>query len=296
MRSDFASDQAEGLRRLLLRASAPVVTVAGASPALGATSLVANLAAVLAQCGKDVLVLDENLSHDNLGNMLALKPRYDLLNAVRRDKPIQEIMLHARQGVRILPAARALRALPQLSAPERGRLLECLAEASRGMDMVLVDAATDGSWHVSSSLAPEQPLLLVLNATAAAITESYALIKRMATEEGRQRFEIVVNKARGEQEAQMVFGNVADVARRHLHVRIEYLGYIPADEKLRRAAQLSRPVVEAFPAAPSARAFGELGRRLLQLPAGGDERREGLPEVMQRLLRQAKPPVMACAS
>jgi flagellar biosynthesis protein FlhG len=290
------TDQAEGLRRLQVRASARVITVAAARTGLGATSLVVNLATALAQDGKDVLVLDENLSHDNVANMLALKPRHDLLNAVRGDKPWREIMLHTRQGVRVLPVARAIHVLPQLSPPERGRLLECLAEASRGADVVLVDAAATEERHISASLAPDQPLLLVLNATASAITESYALIKRMVMQDGRQSFEIVVNKARDGQEAQVVFGNVAQVARRHLHVRVEYLGYIPVDEKLNRATQLCRPVVEAFPAAPAARAIGELGRNLMLLPAAGNEGAGSLSDVVQRLMRQARSPIMAHAN
>ena len=288
MLSERITDQAEGLRRLMVQASTRVVTVAAARTGLGATSVVVNLATALAQAGKDVLVLDENLSHDNVANMLALKPRYDLLNAVRRDKSWREIMLHTQQGVRILPAARAIQALPKLSTPEREHLLECLAEASHGVDVVLVDAAACEGSYVSAGLAPDQPLLLVLNATASAITESYAMIKRMAMQDGRQNFEILVNKVRDEGEARVVFGNVAQVARRHLNVRVEYLGYVPVDERLKRATQLCRPVVEAFPTAPAALAFGELGRDLMLLPAAGNEGAKGLPEVVQRLMRQAR--------
>jgi len=296
MLSERITDQAEGLRRLLVQASARVITVAAAHSGLGATSLVVNLAATLAQAGKDVLVLDESLTYDNVGNMLALKPRYDLLNAVRRDKSLREIMLQTQQGVRVLPVARAIQALPQLSPPERERLLQCLAEASRGIDVVLVDATATDERYISASLAPDQPLLVVLNTTASAITESYALIKRMVMQDGRRSFEIVVNKARDEQEAQVVFANVAQVARRHLQVRVEYLGYIPLDEQLKRATQLCRPVVDAFPATPAARAFGDLGRNLMLLPAAGNEGAGSLSDMVQRLMRQARSPNMAYAN
>jgi len=291
-----ATDQAEGLRRLLMRASTRVVTVAAAHTGLGATSMVVNLASALAQAGKDVLVLDENLSHDNVANMLALKPRYDLLSAVRGDKSWCEVMLHARQGVRILPIARAIQMLPKLSISERECLLECLSEASRSADVVLVDAAVCEKRYISASIAPDQPLLLVLNPTASAITESYALIKRMSLQDGRQSFEIVVNKAHDEREARVVFGNVAQVARRHLNVRVEYLGYVPVDEKLKRATQLCRPVVEAFPAAAAALEFGNLGRNLMLLPVARDNEARGLPDMVQRLIRQARSPNMAYTS
>ncbi len=296
MRDERVTDQAEGLRRLLLRAAARVVTVAGARAGMGATSVVVNLAAALAQAGQEVLVLDENLAHDNVGNTLALKPRYDLLNVVRRDKTWREIMLQPCQGVRVLPVARAIQALPQLSAVERERLLECMAEASHGVDVVLVDAATREGGLISSSLAPDQPLLLVLNTTASAITESYAMIKCMALQDGRRSFGMVVNKVRDADKAQAVFDNMEQVARRHLQVRVEYMGYIPLDEKLKRATQLCRPVLEAFPSAQSALAFGELRRKLMLLPAAGDGETGGLPDVVQRLMRQARAPDGAYAN
>jgi flagellar biosynthesis protein FlhG len=287
MRSDIP-DQAAGLRRLLARSTSRVVTVVGARDGLGATSIVVNLATVLADSGKDVLVLDENLSHDNVANTLALKVRHDMLNVARGEKTWQEVMLRGPQGVRILPVARAIQNLPKLDETERERLLDSLSAAAREMDVVLVDAARAGH-SVCASLSGDEPLLLVLDATSSGITESYALLKQMAVHNGRQAFDIVVNKVATERAALAVFDNMAGVARRHLQVRLEYLGHIPVDEKLQRATQLGRPVVEAFPAAPSAYAVREVAQGLQRVPGKADEGQDVLGSVMQRLMRQTRP-------
>ena len=282
------SDQAAGLRRLLARSSSRVVTVVGARDGLGATSIVVNLAAVLGNSGKDVLVLDENLSQDNVANTLALKARHDLLHVVRGDKAWQDVVLSAAQGVRVLPVARAIQSLPKLSEPERDRLLESLCAAAKDMDVVLVDAARAGH-SVCASLSGDEPLLLVLNATASGITESYALLKQMAMHNGRQAFDIVVNKVGSEREALAIFDNMAQVAGRHLQVHLEYLGHIPVDEKLKRATQLGRPVTEAFPAAQSSYAMREIAQGLLRAPMASDEGHDVLGSVMQRMMRQSRP-------
>jgi flagellar biosynthesis protein FlhG len=287
MRSD-THDQAAGLRRLLVRSSSRVVTVVGARDGLGATSMVVNLAAVLASSGKDVLVLDENLSHDNVANTLALKSRYDLLNVVRGDKTWQDVMLRGTEGVRVLPVARAIQSLPKLDEAQRGQLLESLIAAATDMDVVLIDAARAGH-SVCASLSGDEPLLLILNATASGITESYALLKQMAMHNGRQAFDIVVNKVGSEREALAVFDNMAQVAHRHLQVHLEYLGYIPVDEKLKRATQLCRPVIEAFPAAQATYAIREIAQGLMRTPSTADEGHDALGGVMQRLMRQARP-------
>jgi flagellar biosynthesis protein FlhG len=285
MLPDNTFDQAEGLRRLLVRPSLRVVTVVGARQGLGATSVVVNLAAALSRAGKQVLVLDENLAHDNVANALALKPRYDLLNAVRGDISWREVMLQSTTGVHVLPVARAMQALFKLNETERGRLLESLAAASWGMDVVLVDAAAT-SHSVCASLAGDEPLLMVLNATADGITESYALLKKLAAQMGRQEFDIVVNKAKNDEEACTVFENMSQVAKRHMQVKLNYLGNIPWDEQFARASIVHRPLVEVTPVAPAACALVELARKLMLLPAAAQEGDNALNQLMKRLLLQ----------
>lgn len=277
-------DQAEGLRKLLARPSLRVVTVVGAWPGLGATSVVVNLASALSRASKQVLVLDENLAHDNVANALALKPRYDLLNSIRDDLNWRGVMLHTATGVKVLPVARAMQALDKLSETERERLLEILNEASRSTDVVLVDANTVGH-SVCASLSVDEPLLLILNATANGITESYTLLKQMVVQNGRQSFDIVVNKAHDEQEARTVFDNMAHVALRHMQVRLKYLGYIPLDENLGRSTQVCRSVVDEMPEAPASQAFVALARNLMLLPAAKKEGENALNQLIQRLFR-----------
>lgn len=288
-------DQAAGLRRLLARSAAKVVAVVGARSGLGATSVVVNLAASWERSGKEVLILDEHLSANNVANTLALKPRYDLLNVVRGDKTLNEVVLRSSAGVRVLPVARAMQMLPRLSEAERDKLLDILSQASRSVDVVLVDAAAREGHSVCASLSGDEPLMLVLNATASGITESYAMLKQMALHNGRLAFDIVVNKVRNEPEAQAIFDNMAQLAGRNLQVQLRYMGYIPLDEKLKRATQLCHPVVEAFPGAQCSGAFLELAHNLSYAKNSADDEMSGLTRIMQRLIRQARPSAMVPA-
>ena len=287
--ASFNADQAEGLRRLLARTSAKVVTVVGARTGIGSTSVVVNLATAWANAGKDVLILDEHLSQNNVANTWALKPRYDLLNVIRGDKSLRDVILRTREGIQILPVARAMQAIPLLSENERDKLPALLTQTSTGSDVVLVDAAAKEGHSVCASLSGDEPLMLVLNGTASGITESYAMLKTMALHNGRQTFDITVNKVNNEREAKAIYENIAGVAWQKLQVRLQYMGYIPSDDKLRRATQLCRSVVEAFPAAQSSLEFGKLARRLMHVKNVEDEETSGLTRVMQRLIRQARP-------
>jgi flagellar biosynthesis protein FlhG len=299
MRSDAGIDQAEGLRRLLVRNRTQVVTVVAGKAGVGRTSVTVNLAAALARSGKDVLVLDENHAPDNLLDRLGLFAAHDLLDVAQGKCHPKQALLKTR-GFAVLPAARAMHALANLSEGEQQRLEDALTGASNGMDVMLVDAAMPvlsraeglaGQAAVSSSLASGTTLLVVVDATASGITESYALIKRLALENARMQFGIVVNKVADERAARTVFDNMARVARSNLAARLEYLGCIPLDDRLKRATQLGRPVVEAFPAAASARSCLALSEKLLSLPLREEEAGSGVRDMVRSLLRQVARPL-----
>lgn len=289
-------DQAEGLRRLLVSDRIRVISVAAGKRGVGCTSATINLVAALAHYGKDVLVLNENAAPNNLLDQLGLSARFDLLDVALAKCSLNDAMSSGK-GYAVLHTARAMQALPKMANSDRQRLGQALDSLSTTVDVVLVDAAIPGMGRVkglpeqgavSSSLATGTSMLVVADATSSGITASYTLIKRMALENARLRFEIIVNKAGSNEEAKNVFDNMAKVARHHLSARLEYLGCIPTDHKLSRATQLGRSVVEAFPDACSARAYLTLAQKLLCLPVNQDEREDGIERMMQSLLRQAR--------
>jgi flagellar biosynthesis protein FlhG len=279
-------DQAEGLRRMLVTNQTQVITLVAGKPGVGRTSVTLNLAAALSAAGRDVLVLDENPAPNNLTDSLGLFVRHDLLDVVQGKCQIQDAILNAK-GYDILPVARLMRALKKLNRLEQKNLEKVLSEVSSGVDVMLVDGAMlMGSAAVSSSLASGVRLLVVMDATANGITESYALIKRLALENARLRFEVVVNKVANEEVARLVFSNMAKVAANNLAARLEYLGCIPLDERLKRSTQLSRAVVEAYPSSSSSRACMALSQNVLRMTLQQDEMDGGISRVMKNLIRQ----------
>jgi flagellar biosynthesis protein FlhG len=288
MRYDDMHDQAAGLRHILARSSARVVTVVGACSGLGTTSVVVNLATILAHGGREVLVLDEHLAHNNVANSMGLRPRFDLLNVVRGDMRVRDVTLLATSGVQVLPVARAMQVLPKMNEIERERLSTSMVAAASGMDAVVVDAESCMGFSFCASLSGNEPLLMVLNASASSITESYAMLKQFALQHGRTTFDIVVNKVSDEWESRALFNNISQVAQRYLGVQLNYLGNIPVDKKLQRATQLRRPVVEAYPDAAAAYALKVLVQQLMPARrevAGG----ASMAQVMQRLIWQTPP-------
>ena len=277
-------DQAEGLRRMLVSNQTEILALVSGRRASGRTSVTLNLAAALSKAGRDVLILDENPAPHNLTDSLGLLARLDLLDVIRGKCQLVDAVVGA-YGCSILPTARLMRALPTLNANEQGRLEEILLEAANGVDVMLVDAAMLDE-TTSLALSPNVRMLVVMDATSSGITQNYAMIKRLALEQARSRFEILVNRVADEKTARLVYGNIEKVAKTHLAVELEYMGCIPQDDRLKRSTQLGRAVVEAFPAAASARSCIALSQSALNMKS--QQGLQGISQMMRTLIGQLR--------
>lgn len=279
-------DQAEGLRRLLVQDSLRIVTVISGSPGGGKTTTVINLAVALAQNGRDVLVIDENAGANNLSGTLGLNAHRDLLDVMRRDKTLDEVIIPGPQGFRLLSAGRGMRALEKLNPGDQAHLIDCFGRLAQPVNVVLVDAAPGRASRLLSLNFPSHEVVVVVSPEPASITAAYALIKHISGEHGQQRFHILVNKVAAETEARMIFDNMERVANRYLAVSLDFMGFVPPDDKLRQSIRLGRPVIESFPASVSVSAFCRVAESLTRWPCHegeyGNEGR-GLKGFMQCL-------------
>ncbi len=279
---EFRGDQAAGLRRLLGRPSLRIVTFAAGSIGVGKSVAVANLAASLARQGREVLVVDEN-TEDGIAAYYGVLARYDLQQVIDREKSLSEVILSVAPGVRVLPVARVVRHLARLSDAEQRILLGCLTEIGPPADVLLVDTSLDHPLGFSPLGLAAHETVIVVSPSSAAITEAYALIKKVSLGYARQDFRILVNKARAAREARAIYDNIARVTGSRGLARLDYAGYVPVDEHLRQASRLCQPVSALFPDSPAAKAYQIVANDLLNWP-GADDEIGGLEHFVQQLL------------
>ena len=280
--ASFRVDQAAGLRRLFGRPKVRIVTFAAGSVGVGKSVAVANLAASLARQGREVLVVDEN-ANDNIAAFYGVFSPHDLQQVVDREKSLPEVIVSVAAGVRVLPAARLVRQLATLSDGQQRILLECLTDMARPADVVLVDASPDHPLGFSPLGLAARETVVVVAPNGAAITEAYALIKKVSLGYSRKHFRILVNRARVASEARAIHDNIARVTGSRGLARLEYAGYVPVDEHLRQASRLCQPVVGLFPDSPAAKAYRTVANELLNWPSNDDDA-AGLEHFVQQLL------------
>ena len=283
--AEAQGDQAAGLRRLFGREQTRIVTFAAGSVGVGKSLLVANLAATLARQGKEVLIFDEN-TRNNVASCYGALARHDLLQVINREKSLAEVLLTVAPGVRVLPAAKAVKTLGRLNAQQQDTFLQTITGMERSADVILVDASLDHPLGFSPLGLAAHDTVIVISACGASITEAYALIKKVSLGYARRDFRILVNKVRTVDEAEAIYRNIAELTHRRHLARLDYAGLVPFDEQLRQAARLCQPVLGLFPEAPAAKAYRAIASELLDWPLPGDasDGAGGLEQFVQQLL------------
>ncbi len=261
--ANFDFDQAEGLRRLLAGPRPRVFTFLSVTSDAEKSATLINLAATLARSGNEVLLADARAKYRGISSALELPYSVTLMDAARGKRALNDAIRRMPQGFSVALMRHENRV--DLDACQDGKILRQLDAGfellGKQTDMLLIDGelhAEDG--FIVPTMANGE-IVIQVRPGATEIQQAYALVKRLNTELGRRSFGILVTGA-SEQEAQVVYDNMARAANRYLAVQLKSLGSVPADDYLRRATRLGRSVVEAFPLAGASIAFRRLAGRV----------------------------------
>ena len=239
-----AGDQAAGLRRLFGERLPRVIAFVAGREACGRTTLLVQTAAALARVGHGVVIIDENPGPNNVFSAFRKSSRHDLLDLVQGVRSAQQVMQPLAPLVWAVAASRLADELLDPDALSLACLDAGLRQVQQGAAFVLIDCAATRGGQVSALALTARHLAVVVAAQGSAITHAYALIKRLARERGRDDFQVVVTRARSDQEAQAIFDNLKRTAREHLGVRLDYLGgsRVPMTDHLAEALQNRLPL------------------------------------------------------
>lgn len=281
--SERFGDQAAGLRRLFGGgAHLRVISFLAATQGIGRTQTIAALAASLAAQGRQVLVVDENDDRKGVAAALGCAQRGDLLDAISGRCRLAQVLVRAREGLRILPAARASSALDQVTPTQRTALLSAVADLDSPPDVVLVDTRLDHPLGFSPFALAASEIVVTLTAQPAAIMSAYSLIKGVSREFGRRRFRVLINRAKSGAEAEQIYVNLARVAGQRNLAELDLAGVIPADEAIRKAERAGKAVTESHPESAAAVAIRHLATESLYWPCA--EEPEGFEDLLKQLL------------
>lgn len=259
-----------------------VITVASGKGGVGKTNLVANLAVLLGQQGYRVLATDGDLGLANLDLAFGLTPKQTLMDVLRGDVDIGQVIQTASDNVALLPGCSGGYELANLSEIDRRELFHVIDELEAGFDALLIDAAAGIGSNAVGFAAAAQQVVLVTTPEPTAFADCYAFAKVLAARSGHTRVGLVVNMVNNPTEGDQVYERFSLLANRFLNLAVDHLGSITRDSNIPQSIRNGTPAVVAAPKAPSSQCVRGILKRLMGAPR--DDNPGGIALFWQKLL------------
>jgi len=197
-----------------------IIAIVSGKGGVGKTTFVANLGTALAGMGKDVIVLDANLTTPNLGIHLGVPLFPVTLHDVLKGRAhIRDAIYDHESGLRVVPAGISLRDLRGVDAKDLPTaLLDLLGHA----DIILLDAAAGLGREALASIEAADEMIIITNPDLPSVTDALKAVK-LAEQLGTRTLGVVINRvtgARHEMRREDIVGMLDD---------IELLSEIPED-------------------------------------------------------------------
>ncbi|TSE23457.1 Flagellum site-determining protein YlxH [Tepidimonas sediminis] len=254
---------------MLHPAKGKVIAITSGKGGVGKTFLSANLAAALTRRGLRVLVLDADLGLANLDVVLNLYPKLTLHDVFTGKCTLEEAIVAAPGGFSVLLAGSGMVEYSRLTPEVREDFLRLIGEVVPRYDVVLLDTGAGISDVVLFALSLASEVLLVATPEPTSLTDAYATIKVLATQQQRQLIRLVVNQAARPGDGRAITQQLQTVLNRFVGagpgggVRLVHMGDIPVDPAVKEAVMRRQLLLVHTPGCPAALAVGQIAGRLV---------------------------------
>ena len=170
---------------------ASLISIISGKGGVGKTTAVSNLGAALTKRGKNVLILDGNITTPNLSLHLGI-PFYPvtLHDVLRKRIPIESAIYTHSSGLKIVPASLAA---DHVKKTDINRLKGVLWNLMGKADIIIVDAAAGLGKEALAAIDVADELIIITNPDLPAITDALKTIK-LAEDNGTKILGVIVTK------------------------------------------------------------------------------------------------------
>jgi len=245
-----------------------MIVITSGKGGVGKTTTAINLGAAMNYFGKDVLILDGNLTTPNIGIHLNSPEVPISLNHVLSGKADAfEAVYEHESGIKIMPSSLSIKELRKIQ-PER--IKDFKNDFKKISEYIIIDSSAGLGNEAISLIQMADELIIVTNPEMPAITDALKAIK-IAQQMKRPILGVIVTRVKKKN-----FEMQPDTVKEMLEIPI--LGMIPEDVAVQESLNMKDAVVHTHPKSKAARAYKEIAAKLLEMPYDSEKDREKLIE------------------
>ena len=230
-----------------------IITISSGKGGVGKTTIVSNLASVLADFKFNVVAVDANLTTPNLGVQLGI-PLYPVTiqNALKGEVRLSDATYRHKNGFKIVPADISF---TNISKTKREDLMEVYYELADDFDFVLVDSAAGLGREARLAIEASDELITVVNPELPSLVDALKLV-RIAKNSQTENLGVVVNRVGYDNKSDYKISEIEEF------LNLPIIGKIPEDKEVKRALRKKETVVKYKPNAKSSISLRELAAKL----------------------------------
>jgi len=255
-------DQAEQLRERLQRnvTSRPtrLVTVTSGKGGVGKSNFSLNFALGLIERGQKVIVLDVDLGLANLDVLMGITPKKHLLHLLEPGQSVWDIIEQGPNGLEFIAGGSGFTQILQFDEGKLEQFFRRLEELQGYADTIFLDTGAGISKESMRFMLSSDEVIVVTTPEPTAITDAYAVIKMVHSQNPTATIRLVINRATSRAEGRYTAEKLAMVAKQFLNMEISTLGFVPDDVHVSKAVKQQRPFLLTYPQSHAARGIREL--------------------------------------
>ncbi|MBN1502687.1 cell division ATPase MinD [Candidatus Woesearchaeota archaeon] len=231
------------------------IVVASAKGGVGKTTTAINLGTALLSFGRDVILVDGNLSTPNVGVYLgAPHTETNIHQVIGGEKSIRDsIYLHS-HGLKIVPGSVSVHYMDK-TRTDQNKLADAILNLAGTSEIVIIDSAAGTSKEAVAAIKAAEEIIIVTTPELAAVTDAYKTVK-LAKKYNKKILGVVVTRVRDDG---------LDMAKEDIEALLEapVIALIPEDDNVRLSHKMRNPVTYTHPDSSASVGYKKLAAKLL---------------------------------
>jgi septum site-determining protein MinD len=255
-----------------------IIVITSGKGGVGKTTTTINLGAAMNYFGKDVLIIDGNLTTPNVGIHLNSPEVPVTLNHVLAGKADAfEAVYEHESGVKIMPSSLSIKELQKIKLD---KLKDYKEDFKKISEYIIVDSSAGLGNEAISLISLADELIIVTNPEMPAITDALKTIK-IAEQMKKTILGVIVTRVK-KNDIEMQPESVKEI------LEIPILGMVPEDINVQKAVSMKDAVMHTHPKSNASRAYKEIAAKLLNVSYDSKKDKEKLWEKLFKKKKKKK--------
>ncbi|MGA1845595.1 AAA family ATPase [Deferribacter abyssi] len=226
-----------------------VITITSGKGGVGKTNISLNLSIALTKLNYKVALLDADLALGNVDLLIGSKPKYTIEDIVKRDIPIDEIIIEHDKlpNFSLIPAGSGILELTRLTNKERNKLKNEISKIKLLYDFLVIDTGAGISSEIISFIKLADEVIVILLPEVTSIKDSYSVLKVLKEKGVFKNYRILINRAKSKQQVATIFEKFKDTVRKFLQIDVQLLGFLPDEENFQESVNRQIPLLNLYP-------------------------------------------------